>query len=426
MDPLDEVQGGEDTPSHPEGAGVRDADSRENVPFPDDAVVDDGQAALSPLRPGTEAAAGGDDEPAGDGRGPDEEPSREAASPSGEDEEEPSYNIDPEDPETWPEDTRRAVGQYASRLDLANALIANRRSFKTELDRRVAEVKAGREQPAEPRREERPGETRQPAPVVLPEEARELQREMDLLSNAFNEGLPTHESLKAELPQLLYNTNKLRNAVEYLDGEIAAETDEADKDRLMTKRENVSRKLDVAESLYERKASQFERITDRLTRMQDQYKGRKAQVEEHTALARRSEERRVQDTQAEEGRIQGHETKIVAEIQRVLNEFRIPEAKRERFSRKLVNAATYQMDTTGEDIEDLGGFFAQEAREELKDWGVARQEQQVTLGSQKRRDASVAAPRGMAKPTPGGNGPRNRREADLLAARSARRIQYQG
>lgn len=346
---------------------------------------------------------------------PEGAPPAEAASPS--DDEGTPPEVDPDDPETWPEEYRRTDGQYKhSRFELARALHENKRSFQTELDkevdRRLDRILSEREEQPEGRR---PAEAKPPEPS--PRE-QEISGTMQALSQRFDQ----NEVVRLEVERALVEDQRLSLHLEGVLTDLHEQLKEAGDDELFASRlqqriEQKTYQKQLAEGRVETNRLRHVRISAVLDQDKRHYGHLKSQREGLIAEESAIEDRRQRAAVDYEAATRNEQRALGSALDETAKKLGVPDSKRERFNHKLLRSLKAEDDI---DSVDLLPFFEREGREELNDWSASRAEGAVSYGAAKRRDVSQGAPSAVAKVID--RKPMSRREADRIAMQASRRI----
>jgi predicted nucleic acid-binding Zn-ribbon protein len=388
----------------PESSSIADADRAAR----DTSDLD----AVAASEPEGEVALESDGTGQDDGPSPDEpDTSVEAAA-----DEEPSSEteVDPDDPATWPEDLRAVHEQYkGSPLELAKAVSEGKRTFKTELDKRLAAIEDERNASEAPEAAAAPAAT----PVHLSDpEYQESRRAMDALADRFDSDKANFDQATKDLTDNVKRLVQIDGLLEDIDAELKTTDDEYTTARLTEKRarlanEHVQRK-DRLENLTDRR--------DRLQYRQEQdaakYQDLKVKVGQIKGRARTVEETRRAEVQTFNRQTKEQESSISTSLDRVVAKLGVNESKAGRLKVKLLRA----LYGNPGDVADLDQFFYKEGLEEVRDWKDAQASTRVAYGDSKRRDVAQPAPAGVARPISGR--PMTRRDADRIAMAAAKRI----
>lgn len=383
----------------------------DGLPAPDVAVPDvtdtsELEAAVDTEAEGGEPVPTELDEPE---PGPTPEPEPEAAADEGEGTT-PEAEFDAHDPSTWPEDIRQEHEKYqGSTYELAKAAVEQRRTFKTELERRVNE-RLQRAQPA-------PQPVERQAPLTSPQ-LELLTRETNVLADRFDADLASHRANAGKLAQHQDSIRTLtgviardRAKLEKLKGSdddlriSELQTDIAEAEAELREKTGDVRYLETDQARLETKMH-----LDRAT-----YQERKEKLlSERTRMRTVEDDRRTSESRLEQS-TKTQEGEIVRALREAARELNVPEADRRHFNKKMLR----YLNGETSDVPDLKAYFLREGADEVGERTRHQASAVAQYGSAKRADIARPAPAGVAK---GGDKPLSRQEATRRALANARNI----
>jgi hypothetical protein len=360
------------------------------------------------------AEAAPDEDVAAEGDEPTSEPDVEAAADEGEGPT-PDAEFDADDPSTWPDEIRAEHEKYkGSAYELAKAALEQRRTFGSELERRLAEVTAERTTDAARKPVETPAEA--PVPTAQMEA---ITRETNALADQYDADLARRTKIADEYSPNLQRLGKLDALIEHY--ESAQERAKASGDDLALS--DVTQQLDEFTRERDRRSNlkvsleaQDATIVGRMERAASRNRNLKERLGEEIKRTRAVEE----DQRASELRTakatKGFEREISSTLDQTARKLGVPDSDRKRFDYKLLRALNGEPN----DPKNLAAFFETEGRAEMSDTARAKASGVASYASAKRADVARPAPSGVAKAT--NAKPMTRQEADRLAARASRSI----
>ena len=361
-----------------------------------------------------EGAAAPDEDVAAEGDEPTSEPDVEAAADEGEGPT-PDAEFDADDPSTWPAEIRAEHEKYkGSAYELAKAALEQRKTFGTELERRLAEVTAERtaataapkEPPAEPE-------------IPRTPQIEAITRETNALADQYDADLARRTKIAEEYHPNLQRLTKLDALIEHyteVQATAKASGDDLALSEVTQRLEEFTREKDRRATLKVSLEAQDATIVARMERAAARNRNLKETLGNEIRRTRAVEE----DQRASEQRMteatKRYEREITSTLDQVARKLGVPDADRKRFDRKLLRALNGEPD----DPKNLAAFFEAEGRAEMSDTARAKASGVASYATAKRADVARPAPAGVAKPT--NAKPMTRQEADRLAARASRSI----
>lgn len=398
-----EVDGNETDPAEklPQGASEAYADAANADTSELDGTADD-------------EGAPDDDAVAAEGDEPTSEPDEEAAADEGEGPT-PDAEFDADDPSTWPSEIRAEHEKYqGSAYELAKAAAEQRKTFATELERRLAEVTAERTAVVAPTTEPRAD-----APPPSSPQIEAITRETNVLADQYDVDLARRTKIAEEYHPNQQRLEKLDALIEHYtetQERVKASGDDLALSEVSQQLEEFNREKSRRYTLKNSLEAQDATIVGRMERAAARNVGLKEKLRDEIRQVRTVEEDRRASTQRMTEATTRLEKEIVSQLDQVARKLGVPDADRKRFDRKLLRALNGEPN----DPRDLSVFFETEGRAEMSDTARAKASGVASYASAKRADIARPAPAGVAKVT--NARPMSRQEADRLAARASRQI----